>query len=96
MSWLRVVTYQLPDHSVAKAVEAIKAGTEQVVRILEERPGFGGAYWGESPADNTVSAISHWSSLEAIQSAEGAPSGRTRRPATDRSGASWRRRSMVH
>lgn len=72
MSWLRVVTYQLPDQGGAAAVEAIKAGTEEIVRVLEELPGFGGGYWGESPEDNTVSGITHWSSLEAIQAAEGA------------------------
>lgn len=72
MSWLRIVTYQLPDQGATTAIEAIKADTEKIVRVLEELPGFGGGYWGESPEDNTVSAITHWSSLEAIQSAQGA------------------------
>lgn len=72
MSWLRVVTYQLPDQGAAEAIDAIKAGTEAISRVLEELPGYGGGYWGESPEDNTVSAVTHWSSLEAIQSAEGA------------------------
>ncbi|MGQ0464324.1 MAG: hypothetical protein ACT4QG_03275 [Sporichthyaceae bacterium] len=71
MSWLRVVTYQLPDQGAAEAIEAIKAGTEEISRVLEELPGYGGGYWGESPEDNTVSGVTHWSSLEAIQAAEG-------------------------
>lgn len=72
MSWLRVVTYQLPGSDAGEALEAVKAETAAVVAILEEQPGFGGAYFADSPEDNTVSAISHWTSLEAIQSAESA------------------------
>jgi heme-degrading monooxygenase HmoA len=74
MSWLRVVTYQLPEEGAARddALELVKTGTEAMVRVLEQQPGFGGAYWGESPEEDTVSAVTHWSSLEAIQAADGA------------------------
>jgi len=70
MSWLRVVTYQLPTTGTETAIEEIKASTATVVAILEEQPGFSGAYWADSPEDNTVSAISYWASLEAIEAAE--------------------------
>ncbi|HEX3613730.1 MAG TPA: hypothetical protein VHU88_18720 [Sporichthyaceae bacterium] len=70
MSWLRVVTYSLPETDTEQALEGLRAGSESVVRILEDQPGFGGAYWGESPEENTVSAITHWSSLAAIEAAE--------------------------
>jgi hypothetical protein len=70
VSWLRVVTYSLPETDTEQALEGLRAGSESVVRILEDQPGFGGAYWGESPEENTVSAITHWSSLAAIEAAE--------------------------
>jgi hypothetical protein len=70
VSWLRVVTYSLPETDTEQALEGLRAGSESVFRILEEQPGFGGAYWGESPEENTVSAITHWSSLAAIEAAE--------------------------
>jgi hypothetical protein len=72
MSWLRVVTYQLPTDDTAAAIDSIKAGTAEVVAILEQQPGFGGAYWAESPEDNTVSAVSHWTDLSAIEAADAA------------------------
>jgi heme-degrading monooxygenase HmoA len=70
MSWLRVVTYQLPATDTDAAIESIKASSASVLSVLETLPGFGSAYWAESPEDNTVSAISYWVSLEAIHAAE--------------------------
>jgi heme-degrading monooxygenase HmoA len=72
MSWLRVVTYQLPAGDSGAAVESIKADTATVVALLEEQRGYGGSYWADSPEDNTVSAISYWESLEDIEAAEAA------------------------
>lgn len=72
MSWLRVVTYQLPTDDTADAIDAIKSDTAEVVAILERQPGFGGAYWADSPEDNTVSAVSHWTDLSAIEAADAA------------------------
>ena len=72
MSWLRVVTYQLPTDDTAAAIDSIKADTAEVVAILEQQPGFGGAYWADSPEDNTVSAVSHWTDLSAIEAADAA------------------------
>jgi heme-degrading monooxygenase HmoA len=70
VSWLRVVTYQLPATDADAAIESIKASSAGVLSVLEAQPGFGSAYWAESPEDNTVSAISYWGSLEAIEAAE--------------------------
>jgi heme-degrading monooxygenase HmoA len=70
MSWLRVVTYQLPATDTEAAIESIKASSASVLAVLETLPGFSTAYWAESPEDNTVSAVSYWSSLEAIKAAE--------------------------
>jgi heme-degrading monooxygenase HmoA len=70
MSWLRVVTYQLPATGTDAAIDEIKASSASVVSILEKQPGFSGAYWADSPEDNTVSAISYWGSLESIEAAE--------------------------
>jgi hypothetical protein len=72
MSWLRIVTYTVPDTDDGNAKQALIASVADYVSVLERQRGFSGAYWGESPADGTISAVSHWSSLNAIEAAEGA------------------------
>jgi len=65
-SWLRIVTFALPDDPNIDS-DFVAASLSGSAAILRQQAGFKGAYWGESPADRTISAVMHWSSLDAIE-----------------------------
>jgi hypothetical protein len=67
-SWLRIVTFALPDDPDINS-DLVASSLAGSAAILKQQPGFKGAYWGESPADRTIAAVMHWSGLVAIESA---------------------------
>lgn len=81
-TWLRVVTYRVEEPATDRvlldrlaaydaAMEGMKSCVADVIHELETQPGFKGGYGGHNPVDGTVSAITYWSSLAAIEAATG-------------------------
>lgn|GEM_PF-2210497 len=67
-TWLRVVTYRAEEPTEAMS-EYMRASARGVARMMEGMKGFQAGYWGEDPTNGTVSAVTYWDSLEAIEAA---------------------------
>lgn len=70
-TWIRIVIYRTDEHT-EQAVEYLRRGVQDVVRMLEKQPGFQLGYWGNNPKEGRMAAITYWSSKEAIQRATAA------------------------
>ena len=68
-TWLRVVTYRAEEPQEQGIADYIRATGRGVVAMLEGMPGFQVGYWGEDPTTGTVTALSYWDSLDAIEAA---------------------------
>jgi hypothetical protein len=66
---VRVVTYRAEDPNQQGIADYIRATARGVLAMLEGIEGFQVGYWGEDPVTRTVTAISYWDSLAAIEAA---------------------------
>jgi heme-degrading monooxygenase HmoA len=68
-TWIRIVVYTADDPSDAATVDYMRKSVQDVVRRLEQAPGFQLGYWGNNSTDGRMAAVTYWSSKEAIERA---------------------------
>ncbi|HEX3830052.1 MAG TPA: hypothetical protein VHV82_22535 [Sporichthyaceae bacterium] len=68
-TWMRIVVFATDDPSDAATVDYMRKSVQDVVRRLEQAPGFQLGYWGNNTAEGRMAAVTYWSSKEAIERA---------------------------
>ena len=68
-TWMRVVTYRPRNPDDGAAIDYMRASAQGVLRMLGGIPGFQRGFWGEDASTGTISAVSYWDSLTAIEAA---------------------------
>jgi hypothetical protein len=71
-TWMRIVVYAADDPSDAAAVDYMRKSVQDVVRRLEQAPGFQLGYWGNNSAEGRMAAVTYWSSKETVERATAA------------------------
>lgn len=71
MSWLRIVTYRVPDSGpdAAAALEDVVTKIPEFLRILRQQAGFMAGHWGVDPEGGPVFVLTRWGSREDIEAA---------------------------